>query len=140
VRSSQEKVIAELCRLNFRSIEFYDIATRYFSVRYRIIRNCGLFFIFFAGVSLVLIFVSEESWILKIANLVGGCLCAMIGQIPFRIGKWGIWMIKTARKAGEKHQINALRTAANSKPFRDDPIGKFVLRQLQENTLSSDRN
>jgi hypothetical protein len=131
MHSNQKRVIAELQMLNINSIEFYDAATRYFSVRYRIIRNCGLFFIFLAGISLVPIFVSEVSWVFKVVNLVGVFLSAMIGQATFRIGKWGIRMIKTARKADSEHRINALCVAANSKPFRGDPIGEFILRQLQ---------
>ncbi len=133
MRSSQKEIIAELQTLNFQSIEFYSVATRYFSVRYRIIRNCGLFFIFLAGLSLVLVFISEVSWIFKITNLAGSCLSAMIGRATFRIGTYGIGMIKTARKADGQHQINALHIAASSKPFRGDPIGKFVLQQLKKN-------
>jgi hypothetical protein len=76
-----------------------------------------------------LIFVSQVPWWFDIVFGVFSLFCAVIGRTPYRIGKFGILIIETARKAGSDHQLNALRQLATGS-FRGDPVGSFVLEQF----------
>jgi hypothetical protein len=134
MHSRQKKVIAKLQTLNFHSVEFYHVATNYFCRRLRVIRNCGLFFIIFAALSLVIVLTTRESWLFDIKFCAFSLFCAIIGWTPFRIGKYGIQMIKTARKADVQDRMNALHfMAATAKPFRGDPVGAFILQRFGDN-------
>jgi hypothetical protein len=131
MRFSQRQTIAELQKLRFGSVEFYDLACRYFCRRLRVIRNCGLFFIFMAVVCVIIAFTQRGSWSFEIKFCLFALFFAAIGWVPYRIGKTGIEMIKTARLAGTQHQMKALHfIAATAKPFRGDPVGGFVLQQF----------
>jgi hypothetical protein len=131
MNAQQKKTIAALQPLSLDSVEFYDVASRYFCLRLRVIRNCGLFIIFLAALSLALVFILWGNWVLNIANFVGSCICAILGWTPYLIGKYEARMIKTARKADTQHQRNALLfMATKSKSFRGDPVGAFILKQV----------
>ena len=129
--NATQKIIAELRPLDLRSVEFYDVAGRYFRRRLRVIRNCGLFFIFFAFVDLVLVYVLWGRWLLNIGNFVSCPISAMIGWGPFQVGRCHILMITTARKASTEHRLNALRQLATG-TFRGDAVGAFILERFND--------
>jgi hypothetical protein len=131
MRTSQKQVISELQTLRFGSVEFYDVACRYFCRRYRVIQNCGLFFMSMAVLYLAIVFMQQGNWLFDIKFCVFTLFFVAIGWAPYRIGRYGIEMIKTARRANTQHQMNALHfIATTSKPVRGDPVGSFVLQQF----------
>ena len=131
MRSSQKQVLSGLQTLRFGSVEFYDVACPYFSRRFRVIRNCGLFFMTMAVLCALIVFMQNESWLFDIKFCAFSLLFGAIGWTPYRIGRYGIEMIETARRANTQHQMNALHfIASTSKPLRRNPVGGFVLRQF----------
>jgi hypothetical protein len=136
---TNQKIIAELQSYKFQSLEYYDIASRHFCRRLRVIRNCGLFVICLGtvfGAGAWTAWNRKEYWHI-IGFLAGFFFCARIGWTPYQMGKWGIRSLKTSRKAGLKHRLNALRfAAAKSKPFRGDPIGIYVSQRFDEDQVA----
>jgi hypothetical protein len=128
--SSQQDVVAKLQALDFHSIEFYDVATRYFYGRLLIIHNCGLFFVFMAVLSLEFVYLFWGRWNLVVSSIGTFCCSAVISWGPFRIGKYGIRLIKAARRSDTQHQLDTLLLLAKSKPFRSDPVGLFIRKQV----------
>jgi hypothetical protein len=123
---SSQSIMAELQIHDFRSVEFYDIATRYFRHRLFVIQGCGLFFIIMAALSVVIVFISDVPWWFDIFLGVSSLFCTAIGWTSYRIGKTGIRMIDSAHMAGTEHQLQALRQLATGS-FRGDPVGGFIL-------------
>lgn len=123
------KVIALLSSHDARSVEFYDIATAYFRRRFRRIRNCGIFFIALATLNVALVIIHWRTWPLNFISFLSAGVCGPVGRGVFLLGKHNIKMIITARRAGEKHRLNALRQITSG-PFRTDPVSLFVKQHL----------
>lgn len=130
--NSTEEIITELEPLNLDSIKFYDVATNYLLGRLRSIRNSGLEFIVFAALCLAIINSSRGNWLSPVEGFGLGLFCLIVGWTPFKIGKYGIRMITTAREADTECRLNALRQLARGRTFRGDPIVAFISQQLDD--------
>jgi hypothetical protein len=131
VDSKQKETIIKLQKLNPNSIEFYDVATRYFSRRCRSNRNCGLISNFFALLGIVVIIFSPPNWFTDISSVLAILFFGSIGWGVFRIGHTQLVLIKTSRKAGSKYQKDALYFFCE-RDYCSQPVGGFILRQLGE--------
>jgi len=122
---SSRIVISKLRVLDPHSTEFCDVATAYFRRRLCVVRNCGMFFIFFAATCLLLLGTVKKNWQLDLCMICGTFFCATIGWPTYQRVKHGVRILDIARKLDFQYRMEALRLTAGVS-FRYDPVGIFV--------------
>ena len=139
--SKQKETIIKLQKLNPNSIEFYDVATSYFSRRNHSDRNCGVIFFLFALLGLIGILPSGVGLFRYMKGIIVILFFGWAGWKSFWHGQKHLVLIKTSRAAGTEYQKRALRHFCRKLTYCSEPIGVFILRQLGEDaqpTLSPD--
>lgn len=132
MRSQYAKVITELQVHDVRSLQFFNIAARYFRRRLHVIRSCSLFFFFLAALSIPIFILSLAPWWVRTFSVVGTFYLAYLCWRPFRTGLHGIRMIDAARRLDQHRQLDCLEfMAMNVGTFRRDPVAIYVLRILR---------
>ena len=137
------KVIAELKAHDFRSWQFFDIASSYFRRRLRFLRTCCLFLFFLVTFGVLISFISQAPLWNRILILIGSSYGVYLCWNPYRIGLYGIRIIDGARRLGGHHQLDCLEFMATNlgtcralspfrgdPAFRGDPVAVYILQLL----------
>src|SRR6267142_3299699 len=132
----QRQTIIKLRGLDPHSIEYYDIATKFFRVRSRSIRSCGLMLFFFALIGVMGIFAPWETWSGHLIGVFVFLFSGFFGWVTFRMGHTQLVLIKASRSANPEHQENALRFFCE-RDYCAEPVGVFILRHLDNNNAQA---
>jgi len=134
-----KKVITQLQAHDVRSLQFFNIAARYFRRRLRVVWSCSIFFFFMAPLSVLLSFISTTSWWERVFTILITFYMVYLCWFPFRVGLHGMRMIDAARRLDQRHQLDCLEfLATNLGTYKNmqylwgaDPIAVYVLTALR---------
>lgn len=133
---SPQSVIVKLQAHDFQSLQFFNIAARYFRRRLHIIWMSSLFPFFMAAVSIPIFLLSQAPLWCCIIGFVGSSYGAYLCWLPCRIGLNGIRMIDAACKLNQPDQLFCLQFIATKYAiFRRDPVAIYILGVLKQENL-----
>jgi len=129
---SPHSVIVQLKAHDFRSLQFFNIAARYFQRRLRVIWVCSMFFAFISVISFLLCFISQVPWWFRMLLVASGSYGVYMCRNPYRLARHGNQLIEAARRLDQHHQLDCLEfMTTNLVTFRGDPVAVYILRLLR---------
>ena len=112
MRNYNAKVISELQKHDFRSLQFFNIAAGYFQRRLRSVLLGCLFCFLFAVMGVLLCFISSPPWWMHIVYAVSSVWMIYICWNPFQVALHSMRMLSAARHLDQHDQLECLELLA----------------------------
>lgn len=130
---SPNRVIIQLQAHDYRSLQFFNIASRYFQRRLSVLTVCSICFFFIAASCFLVSVISPVPWWCRILMVAFGSYDIYLCRNPYRLGRLGTRMINAAQRLDQYHQLDCLEFMSTKiVTFRGDPVAIYVLQQLKQ--------